>query len=257
VLGDQGNRLSGLAIAHGSSPGGRSSPLAAGRRVSRSGATVVVEDLDAGVYEIEMPVNYLIRVFLEQSMLLGWVLFALDWTVIRSDRPAFVLGDTPVSVYDPTPKFPGSGAGPLSSENVQMFLPLAPTYGILAQPNPATLDSIRDVVERLPEMNEDERAGAFDPLEGGWAVADATDDFVGELNLRTYMHAQRFIFGTQETVCGTQAFARRNPRRRVELTPGPPRIHILEDDPARPGLMRATHVFEPRPVGRAGRRSQT
>ncbi len=75
----------------------------------------MVDDLDAGRVELELHVNHLIKTFLEQSTGLGWVLFALDWTLLRSDGLHFVLGDTPVSVHDPTPKFPGSGAGPLSS----------------------------------------------------------------------------------------------------------------------------------------------
>jgi hypothetical protein len=210
----------------------------------------MVDGLDAGLYELEMPVNSLIRAFLEQSITLAWVLFALDWTLVVSNRPAFVLGDTPVSVYDPTPKFPGSAAGPLSSENVEVFLPLAPTYGILAEPNPETLRAVRDTVERLSSMTAEQRADAFSGLEGRWAVADGLDEFVYELNLRTYTHAQRFIYGTQEAVCDVHRFARRNPQRRLEVTPGPPRIHILEEDSARPGAMRASHVFEPRPARR-------
>ena len=205
----------------------------------------MVDDLDAGRLEIELPINYLIKTFLEQSTVLGWVLFALDWTVVRSDGPHFILGDTPVSVYDPKPKFPGSGAGPLSSPNVEVFLPLAPSYGLLAQPNPATRDRLLDVVEDLPRMDDDARAAAMDPLEGRWAVSEAREEHVAEMNLRTYAHAQTYIYGDQTSVCGTRAFARRNGARLAAVRPGPPRIHILEDHPDKPGLMRAVKVFEP------------
>lgn len=156
-----------------------------------------------------------------------------------------MLGDTPVSVYDRTPKFPGSGAGPLSSEDVETFLPLAPSYGVLAKPNPDSINALWTLVEQLPSMTLDEQADAFAPLEGTWGVLEATDGLVDELNLRTYAHAQRFIFGSQEAVSNARTYARRNPRRRREVTPGSPRIHILEDDPRAPGLMRAAHIFEP------------
>lgn len=206
----------------------------------------MVADLDAGHYEIEVPVNELIRTFLQQSTILAWVLFALDWALVRTDGHAFVLGDTPVSVYDRTPKFPGSGAGPLSSENVETFVPLAPGYGVLARPNPRSLDALWTLVDKLPSMTLEERADALASQEGTWSVLEATDGLVDELNLRTYAHAQRFIFGSQEAVTASRSYARRNSRRRREVTPGPPRIHILEDDPGSPGVMRAAHVFEPR-----------
>jgi hypothetical protein len=46
-------------------------------------------------------------------------------------------------------------------------------------------------------------------------------------------------------VCATHRHARRDPVRKRELTPGPPRIHILEDDPHQPGMMKAWKVFAP------------
>ena len=80
----------------------------------------------------------------------------------------------------------------------------------------------------------------------------AGQDDVNELNLRTYTHAQRYVFGSQEAVCCTHRFARQNPVRTIAVTPAPPRIHILEGDPDRPGTMRAIKIVEPEP--RKGRR---
>ena len=212
----------------------------------------MVGDLDSGQIGVEMPVNNLIKLFLGECTLMGYVIFALDWTVVRTEGLPFVLGDTPVSLWDPTPPYPGSGAGVLSSPKVEMFIPLDPSFGIWARPNPEHLEAIRDLMEDLPQLSDEKQAEAIGPLEGGWAESHATEDDVNELNLRTYTHAQRYVFGSQEAVCRTHRFAHRNPVRRIAVTPAPPRIHILEADPDRPGIMRAVKVVEPET--RKGRR---
>ncbi len=107
-------------------------------------------------------------------------------------------------------------------------------------------------MEELPQLSDEKQAEAIGPLEGRWLESHATEDDVNELNLRTYTHAQRYVFGSQEAVCGTHRFARQNPVRTIAVTPAPPRIHILEDDPDRPGTMRAIKIVEPEP--RKGRR---
>ncbi len=86
-------------------------------------------------------------------------------------------------------------------------------------------------------------------LEGRWGLGDARDELVWELNLRTYAHAQRYVYGEQKAVCDAHAFARRNRARLAAVRPGLPRVHILEDHPDKPGLMRAVKVFEPKVEG--------
>ena len=192
---------------------------------------------------IEMPKNALIKDFMSQAPLSAWILCLLNWTFVRTERVPFILGDTPVSVFDPTPKFRGSAGGPLSSPNSEMFLPVRPRLGILTKPNPTTFTSTWDAVELMAGMTVDERAHHVDRNEGDVGEAIIDDSYAHELNLRTYAHAQRFVYGSQEAVCATHRAAKANLARAIVLAPKPPRLHILEDDPAEPGLMRAIQVF--------------
>jgi hypothetical protein len=173
--------------------------------------------------------------------------------VLRADGRELILGDTPVSVHDPTPPYPGSAAGVLSSPNAQLFLPLDPTFGVQGRPDPSKLTSLYDAAQALHDLSEEEQAQMMGPLEGSWAEDRATPDFVDELNLRTYTHAQRYIYGSQQAVCDAHRYARANPARRIQLAPAPTRVHILEDDPDQPGMMKAWKVFEPKPQKRRRR----
>jgi hypothetical protein len=205
----------------------------------------IVEDIDGGRIGVEMPVNLLIRTFLESMTHAGWTIFAMNWTLVRPDDGEFVLADTPASQFDPTPMFPGGGVGLMSSPNAQLFLPLDPQLGVLVEPKRETFEFIRDHDDELLKMTEDERAAAFGALEGGWAEGVPTREFVEELNLRSYAHAQRFVFGSQKAVCDTHAAAKRNATRLLAVSPVGGRIHMVEDDPERAdGAVKITRTFK-------------
>jgi hypothetical protein len=207
----------------------------------------MIDDIDSGRVSVELPVNNLIKLFLTQSNDLSWIVYALEWAVVRSDDVEFILGDTPVSRYDPTPPYPGSAPGIMSSPNAQMFIPLDPSFGILAQPHPDKIKTLWDLTHKLPKLTDEERVELLSGHEGGWAEAVPHQAFAHELNLRTYAHAQRYVFGSQQAVCESHRHAKDNAPRLIALAPAPPRLHILEEDPDQPGLMRAWKVFEPAP----------
>lgn len=205
----------------------------------------ILSDIDHGRMAVEMPVNMLIKSFLDSTTHAGWTIFAMNWTLARPDEGEFVLADTPASQFDPSPMFPGGGVGLMSSPLAQLFLPLGPKLGILVEPRHETFEFIRDHDEELMKMSEDERAEAFAALEGDWANGVPTREFVDELNLRSYAHAQRFIFGSQKAVCDTHAAAKRNATRRIAVSPVGGRIHLLEDDPERgDGAAKVVQTFK-------------
>jgi hypothetical protein len=47
----------------------------------------LVADLESGHVGLEMPVNNLIKLFLQSSTRLGWLVFALDWNRAARGRP--------------------------------------------------------------------------------------------------------------------------------------------------------------------------
>ena len=129
---------------------------------------------------------------------------------MRTDA-RLILADTPASLYDPTPMYPGSAAGLLGSVNSEFFLPLDPHCGLVLFPNPETLDQVRDFAYEVRKLNDDAILERVGPLEGRWAVREVDATMAIDLNLRGYCHAQRFVFGHQKAVTDTHAAAKANP----------------------------------------------
>lgn len=204
---------------------------------------------------IEMTENELIQQLAMVGGWSGWILCMLDWTFIRPDSGTFILGDTPVSVFDPTPKYPGSAAGVFSSPNAELFIPLDPHLGLLTRPSSDRIAAIWDASEKMARMSEPERSALVAQHEGTVSEAIVIDRVVGGLNLRTYAHAQRYVYGSQENVTRTRRAAKNNPARVGTYSPPPPRLHLLEDDPDEEGAMRAIRVFEATALPSRHRRS--
>jgi hypothetical protein len=117
--------------------------------------------------------------------------YAMTWVVVYADEGEFITSDHPLSMFDPTPRFPWSGTAWASSPNSETVFPLSPRACLLVTPGPPRTG--REHVDR---------------------------DRVDELNLRTYGFAHRHIFGrTQETVAGVRRQARKAPQRVARARP--------------------------------------
>lgn len=209
-----------------------------------------VDDLRSGRLTIEMPKNYMIKQFLDSATSVSWLLFMLDWSLVRLEdgtRPQFVIGDTPVSIFDPTPVFPGGGSGVLSSPNAQTFLPLAPDTGLLLQASERVWNWMRENGEAFREMTDKERVDQIGDREGGWGQDTAIPSFALDLNLRTYAHADRFVFGHQRDLQEMRTARRRFGARLAEVAPRGPRLHLVEDDATSPTGLRIADTFAPKP----------
>jgi hypothetical protein len=205
-----------------------------------------VADLESGRLGVEMPKNAMIGNFLEGANGASWAMFLLDWTLVRVEPPdEFIVGDTPVSLYDPAPMFPGGGAGLLSSPDAQVFIPIGPHLGLLLQSNRDVWAWARENLEALREMTNEARAEAVNDVEGTWSEGVATSEFVRELNLRTYANAERYIFGSQKAAQDVHAMRRSQRPRLAALAPRGPRLHMVEDDPSSPTGLRITRTFGP------------
>jgi hypothetical protein len=208
----------------------------------------VVDDLENGRLVVEFPKNRLIRDLLEGAQGAQWTMFLLDWTLVRLEGvDEFVLGDNPVSLYDPKPAFPGGGSGLLSSPFAQLFTPIGPRSGLLIGSNPEVWRWARDNLEALHKMTDEERASTVDKLEGPWAEGVATSEFARELNLRSYAAAERYIFGSQRTVQAVRAMRTSHAGRLAQLAPRGPRMHMVEDDESSASGLRITKTFAPKP----------
>jgi uncharacterized protein DUF4238 len=207
-----------------------------------------VEDLESGRLLVQMPKNALIRYFLEGAAGAAWTMFVLDWRLVRLDEgDEFVLADNPVSRHDPTPAFPGGGNGLLSSPNAQTFMPIGPRAGVLLESSSAIWVWAHDNLGALHEKDEEKRAELIEPPEGRWGEGVATSAFVQELNLRSYAHASRYIFGSQKMAQDVHAMRTTRGPRLAQVAPRGPRLRMLEDDEDSPAGVRISRTFAPKP----------
>lgn len=127
----------------------------------------------------------------------------LSWAVLTAaPGTEFVLGDDPLTMFDPAPKLDGAAPGLLSSDASQTALPLSPTTCLLMAPGPPSL-----------------------------AKAQIDVDDVDELNLRSYAWAVSGVYASaQETLERLRKHARDRADRLATLAPRPPQQFVFEQD---------------------------
>jgi hypothetical protein len=116
----------------------------------------------------------------------------LTWTVLRAPAGSqFILGDTPLALYDPAPRVPDGGVGFLSSEHVETTLPLDPSCCLMLTPG-----------------------------DKPWHEAEAKPEVVESINLRSYAWAQQAIYGpSQAAVTGVRALVKRQREQLARYLP--------------------------------------
>jgi hypothetical protein len=177
------------------------------------------EHLKRGEIQSSDPQLHAVQAMLTTSDGVAETIHQMQWTLIESEGDEFVISDRALAIYDPTPRFPWSGAALESSSYAQTTVPIAPEYALLLEPGPPRV---------------------------GRATADAT--YVRRVNLRTYGWAERFIYGrTQAIVQNVRGQAKRF--RKEIVRPRPMRQIILEEaDPNDPSVGRE-HVRRGWPRG--------
>jgi hypothetical protein len=89
-------------------------------------------------------------------------------------------------------------------------------------PNRRAYEFYRERGSELRQLSDEDFAAVMGTIEGGWGEVAADNARVSELNLRSYAHAQRFVYGTQQTVCAVHTAARARPADVIRLAHRPP-----------------------------------
>jgi hypothetical protein len=129
--------------------------------------------------------------------------FQMSWTLLTGSDAAFATSDRGLAMYDPSPRFPWSGAAWGSSPDVEVTIPIAADTALLLHYDteaPATLEADAELAEKV--------------------------------NLRTYGWANDYIYGvSQEGVAAIRRAAKASPRAVIRPAPNY-QIMLLEADPA-------------------------
>lgn len=140
----------------------------------------------------------------EHAMENAPMLIEFDWTLLRAPEAGFITSDRGFAIHDPTPPFPWSAQGLLSSENSETAWPLSDTTCLLMRPN---------------------------PVGGGLSVRKLSKREVETINLRTYGWAREHVFArSQDALVSVRLAARRHPADVIRPIPFP-QIALLELDP--------------------------
>ena len=163
-----------------------------------------LRELQDGTLALEAPKEMAL-----QGMLRTWLDFAgqlhdMHWKLLHTREGDLVIGDRPMTMHDPTPRFPFSGNGLHSSSAAYTLVPLGSSLCL-------RLDRTGTRLEQRSVARQVER-----------------------INLRSYGWAERFVYGADRRLLEElHAIATRHPER----APGPraePQVICEEADPNDP-----------------------
>jgi len=130
--------------------------------------------------------------------------------VVRAPATAaYVLADEPVTVYEVEEGHACRSSAPLASVTAEMVVPLDPRFALVLSPNAEVLaGAARDNGRALREITGEEIAAQINrPVV--WEERDATAEQIREMNLRSYAHAQNWMYGeTQAALTDLRHLAR-------------------------------------------------
>lgn len=143
----------------------------------------LLDDLRTGATGFANPQAHALHAGLQLASSALYFIFGMSWELVLGE--GFVTSDRAVFLYDPSPSFPWSSEGLLSSDDAQTVFPLSDTACLILRPSG----------ERITTRPIDQER-------------------VEEINLRTYGWAGRFIFGrTHDDVVAVHRAARARPDR--------------------------------------------
>jgi hypothetical protein len=229
--GDRANISLFLALQEGRTPGGSNrilhaanalgrlqlelllkSPQAFGKSYrGKSAADVEQLRKDAlaklrdGRLEVSTTKELTLRTMLDTWLERAAPIHAMSWLVFRAQGGEFVIGDRVVTMFDPTPRFPWSGNGWLSSECAFATVPLSP-----------------DLCLRLDQPG------------GTWIAERNCATQIERINMRSYGWADRYVYARSRQVLeNLYSLARADPER-VERGRTSPHVILEEADPGDP-----------------------
>ncbi len=177
-----------------------------------------LQQLRDGELAIEAPPEHALRLMMTSWLEFAGAIHDMNWKLLRAaeGEGEFVIGDRPMVMHDPTPKFPFSGNGLRSSPAAYTLMPLSPS----------TMLRFDQIGDRLAER----RAAKS----------------IRKANLRSYGWAKRFVYARSPSLLEElQAWAREHP----DEVPAPrpdPQVICEPADPNDPRVEREHPVGYPR-----------
>jgi hypothetical protein len=124
-----------------------------GPKGKRREARETYEALTEGSIRIEPPDQEVLLMSLEMFANTSMLICALPWTLLTATEGAFVCCDRPLTMYDPTPKFPWSAPGWMSSPMVEATMPLGKGACVRIGPSQRQRLGIQPTAKQVMRIN--------------------------------------------------------------------------------------------------------
>lgn len=198
----------------------------------------VIAALDRGGVRVDAGNERHIAILLEQSPSSAWMLHQMDWTLLRAPGDAeFVIADEAVSVSELSEG--GQAVGPtfpFAGTNAEMVVPLDPRFILTLRPNAELLQEIaRDDGRALRNITTAQIGAQLDrPV--AWEEREASAEEVEEMNLRSYAHAERWLYARDSVTLGRlkELATTIEAQRVLALRPRDPELVVVHERQGRP-----------------------
>jgi len=166
-----------------------------GPRGKKRKAMEAYEALTDGRVRIEPPDQEVLTHSLNMLAEVSQLVNALPWTLLQATEGAFICADRPLTMYDPTPRYPFAAPGWDSSPMVEATMPLSRNSCLRIGPSQRERISVKPTTKQVDRINR-----------------------------RTYGFATRFVYGpSAEILEDLHALAQRDP----DLIPKPIKKQVV------------------------------
>jgi Protein of unknown function (DUF4238) len=227
--GDRANIALFLALQEGRTPGGHKRMLEAFTAIGRLQLDVMLQnpgalsqagksaaelkqlredtldELRDGHLRVAATKELTLRIMIETWLERAGPIHTMSWVALRANGGEFVIGDRVVTMVDPTPRFPWSGNGWLSSATAYATIPLGP-----------------ELVLRLDQPG------------GRWMAERRTSRQIERMNLRSYGWADRYVYARSRQVLEELHTEAKTAPHRLERRRPSPHVILEHADPNDP-----------------------
>lgn len=111
------------------------------------------EALTDGRVTIEPPAQEVLTLSLNMLAESSQLVNALPWTLLQATEGAFICSDRPLTMYDPTPPYPWSAPGWLSSPMIEATMPLGRGSCLRIGPSQRERIGVRPTTKQVDRIN--------------------------------------------------------------------------------------------------------
>jgi hypothetical protein len=164
----------------------------------------VIAALDRRGIQVKVGNERHIAILLEQSTSSAWMLFRMNWTLLRAPSDsAFVIADEAVTINKMEGDRATGPSFPFAGQDTELVFPLDPDFVLTLRPNEELLREVElNDGRALRDITSEQIVAQLD-RSVAWEESEATRAEVDDINLRSYASAERWLYGRDSAMLRT------------------------------------------------------